>query len=530
MDDELENYRAKIASGNYPEFVAEKLSQELRRLAHAGNFSAESAVLRDYIERVLELPWNNKTKENSSLTHAEEILEKDHYGIAKVKERIVEFLAVRQNSSDLDAPIICLAGPPGVGKTSIAKSIARALNRKYVRMSLGGVRDESEIRGHRKTYVGAMPGRLIEAIRQAGALNPLILMDEIDKMSSDFRGNPASALLEALDAEQNNTFRDHYLELPFDLSDALFICTANQVENVPQPLMDRLEIIQLASYTEDEKLHIALDFLVPKQLKKHGLKKSQIRFQNEAINHIIRFYTREAGVRQLERMIATICRKAVKTLLIEERKSVNVTADNLETHLGKKKFRSQIKNGQPEVGVCRGLAWTSVGGDTLSIEVNTMKGTGKFKLTGNIGKVMEESALAAISYIRAQHEQLSIRKGFYKDTDIHIHIPEGATPKDGPSAGITMATAMVSALTDTPVSNQVAMTGEITIRGRVLPIGGLKEKILAAKSAGIQKVLLPWDNESDLSEINQEIKDGMDLVLVKTMDDVLNQSLEHVNK
>ena len=526
MDSDLSYYRSKIASGNYPEFVVEKINQELRRLAHAGNFTAESAVLRDYIERVLELPWKNKTKENNSLQHAEEILEKDHYGLTKVKERIIEFLAVQQNSSDLNAPIICLTGPPGVGKTSIAKSIARALNRKYVRMSLGGVRDESEIRGHRKTYIGAMPGRLIEAMRQAGTLNPLILLDEIDKLSSDFRGNPASALLEVLDGEQNNNFRDHYLELPFDLSDVLFICTANQVEGVPPALMDRLEIIQLFSYTDDEKLHIALDFLIPKQLKKHGLKKSQVRIQNEAIIQIIRLYTREAGVRQLERMIAAICRKAVKIFLTEERKSIGVKPDNLESFLGNKKYRPHTKNEQPEVGVCRGLAWTSVGGDTLSIEVNTMKGSGKFKLTGNIGKVMEESAHAAISYIRAQHEQLSIRKNFYKDTDIHIHIPEGATPKDGPSAGITMATAMVSALTETPISNQIAMTGEITIRGRVLPIGGLKEKILAAKSAGIMKVLLPWENESDLSEINQEVKDGLDLVLVKTMDEVLNQALE----
>jgi len=526
MDNDLESYRARIASGNYPAFVVEKLNQELRRLAHAGNFSAESAVLRDYIERVLELPWKKKSRENNSLSHAEEVLDKDHYGLTKLKERIVEFLAVRQNSSNLDSPIICLAGPPGVGKTSIAKSIARALNRKYVRMSLGGVRDESEIRGHRKTYVGAMPGRLIESMRQAGTLNPLILLDEIDKMSSDFRGNPASALLEVLDNEQNNTFRDHYLELPYDLSDVMFICTANQIESVPQPLIDRLEILQLASYTEDEKLHIATGFLMPKQLKKHGLKKSQIRLQSEAISHIIRYYTREAGVRQLERMVATVCRKTVKTLLTEERKSVTVNKDNLEAYLGKKKYRLQEKNEIPEVGVCRGLAWTSAGGDTLSIEVNTMKGSGKFKLTGNIGKVMEESAHAAISYIRSRHEQLSIRKGFYKDTDIHIHIPEGATPKDGPSAGITMATAMVSALTETPVNNQIAMTGEITIRGRILPIGGVKEKILAAKSAGIQKVLLPLENENDLSEINQGVKDGLDLVLVKTMEDVLNQALE----
>ena len=528
MDGDLEAYRRKIASGDYPESVAEKLNQELRRLAHAGGFSAESAVLRDYIERVLELPWKNKSEENASLAHAEEILEQDHYGLAKVKERVVEFLAVRQNSADLNAPILCLTGPPGVGKTSVAKSIARALNRKYVRMSLGGVRDESEIRGHRKTYVGAMPGRLIEAMRQAGTLNPLILLDEIDKLSSDFRGNPASALLEALDGEQNNNFRDHYLELPFDLSDVLFICTANQTDTIPPALLDRMEIIQLTSYTEDEKLHIAQGFLIPKQMAKHGLKKSQIRFHEGAVNNIIRSYTREAGVRQLERMIAAICRKTVRTLLVGNRKIANITADNLEPLLGKQKFHSQPMNERPEIGICRGLAWTSAGGDTLSIEVNTMKGTGKFKLTGSIGKVMEESALAAISYIRASHEQLSIRKGFYKDTDIHIHIPEGATPKDGPSAGITMATAMISALTDTPVSNNVAMTGEITIRGRVLPIGGLKEKILAAKSAGIQKILLPWENEGDLSEINPEIKDGLDLVLVKTMDEVLNQALERV--
>ncbi|MDR1913190.1 MAG: endopeptidase La [Clostridiales bacterium] len=528
VDDDLEVFREKMASAHLPEYVTQKLDKEIKRLKHSGGFAAEAFVLRDYIERVLDLPWHYKTKENMNLSHAEEVLEKDHYGLRKVKERVIEFLAVRQQTSALDAPIICLLGPPGVGKTSIAKSIARALNRKYVRMSLGGVRDEAEIRGHRKTYVGAMPGRMIDAMRQAGTLNPLILLDEIDKMTADFRGNPASALLEVLDSEQNVNFRDHYLELPFDLSDVLFICTANQLDGIPQPLIDRLEIIQLASYTEDEKIHIGMDFLLAKQLKKHGLRKNQLKFQNETYGALIRFYTREAGVRQLERAIAQICRKVVKILLTEEKKSVTVTPGNLETFMGNKKFRENKKNENAEVGICRGLAWTSVGGDTLSVEVNTMKGTGKFKLTGNIGKVMEESAHAAISYIRSRHEQLSIRKGFFKDTDIHIHIPEGATPKDGPSAGITMATAMVSALTDIPVSNQVAMTGEITIRGRVLPIGGLKEKILAAKNAGIQKVLLPWENESDLSEINQDVKEGLDLILVKTMDEVLSQALERV--
>ncbi|MDR1001284.1 MAG: endopeptidase La [Clostridiales bacterium] len=525
VDDDVQSYRKKLEELPIPAAVKDKLNQEIKRLKQSG-FSAEASVQRDYIERVLALPWGVKSKENTNLIHAEEVLEKDHYGLTKVKERVMEFLAVRQTASDLDAPILCLVGPPGVGKTSVAKSVARALDRKYVRMSLGGVRDEAEIRGHRKTYVGAMPGRIMEAVNQSGTMNPLILLDEIDKMTSDFRGDPGSALLEVLDAEQNSGFRDHYIEIPFNLSDVLFICTANQTDTIPPALRDRLEMIPLNSYSENEKLHIAIEFLIPKQLKKHGLKKSQVKMQPAVIEDIIRLYTREAGVRQLERMMAQIYRKVVKILLTEGCKSITVNKDNLEKFLGKLKFRKDTKDDKPEVGVCRGLAWTSVGGDTLSIEVNTIKGSGKFKLTGNIGKVMEESAHAAMSYIRSRHEQLSIRKGFFKDTDIHIHIPEGATPKDGPSAGITMATAMISALTDIPVSNQVAMTGEITIRGRVLPIGGLKEKILAAKNAGIHKVLLPLENESDLSEINQEIKEGLDFILVKTMDEVLSHALE----
>jgi ATP-dependent Lon protease len=481
--------------------------------------------MRDYIERVLELPWFTKSKENRNLNRAAAQLDKDHYGLEKVKERVIEFLAVRQNAASLDAPILCLVGPPGVGKTSIARSVAKALDRKYVRMSLGGVRDEAEIRGHRKTYVGAMPGRILDAMRQAATMNPLILLDEIDKLGSDFRGNPAAALLEVLDEEQNCAFRDHYLELPYDLSDVLFICTANALEGIPQPLIDRLEIIEIFSYTQDEKQHIAEDFLLPKQLKKHGLRKAQLRCPPAVITDIIQFYTREAGVRQLERLIASLCRKTVKLLITEAQKSVRVNSKNLSSFLGKRKYRTQPANTAMEVGICQGLAWTASGGDTLSIEVNTMRGAGKFKLTGNVGKVMEESAQAAVSYIRSHSDQLSIHRNFYKDTDIHIHIPEGATPKDGPSAGITMATALASALTGTPVNHKIAMTGEITIRGRVLPIGGLKEKILAAKNAGIQTVLLPLENESDLSEISADIKEGLDFVLVKTMEEVLTRAL-----
>ncbi|MDR1537607.1 MAG: endopeptidase La [Clostridiales bacterium] len=522
---EIEAYKEKIASSSLPQYAADKLSQELRRLEKSHSASTDAATLRDYLDRALELPWGVKTKENTDLLHAKEILEKDHYGLDKVKERILEFLAARQLASSLNAPIICLLGPPGVGKTSIAKSVASALGRKYARMSLGGVRDEADIRGHRKTYVAAMPGRFIEAMRQAGSSNPLILLDEIDKLSSDGRGSPASALLEALDSEQNSGFRDHYLEMPFDLSDVLFICTANTMETVPQPLIDRLEVIQLSSYTQDEKLHIAVNFLFPKQLMKHGLKKSQIRIKENVINDMILFYTREAGVRQLEREIGTVCRKAAMIFLTEKRRSLTLSTENLESFLGKKKYRKSARPIFSEIGVCQGLAWTPVGGDTLSIEVNTMKGTGKFKLTGNIGNIMAESAQAAISYVRSRQEQLSISKTFYRDTDIHMHIPEGATPKDGPSAGITMACALVSALTGRPILNSVAMTGEITIRGRVLPVGGLKEKILAAKAAGISKVLIPFDNSPDLSELSAEITEGLEFVLIKSMDEVLSHAL-----
>jgi ATP-dependent Lon protease len=522
---EIEALKRRIQAADLPRHVFDKLAQEVKRLEKSNATSPEAAVLRDYVDRVLELPWSNRTEESLDIAKAEKVLDRDHYGLEKVKERMLEFLAVRKNTDGLDAPILCLVGPPGVGKTSIAKSVASALNRKYARMSLGGVRDEADIRGHRKTYVGAMPGRIIDAMRQAGALNPLILLDEIDKMSSDYRGNPSAALLEALDEEQNSGFRDHYLELPYDLSDVLFICTANTLDTVPQPLIDRLEIIQISSYTQDEKLHIAKEFLVPKQLKKHGLKKTQLRIKPEAIGKIIVHYTREAGVRQLERTIGALCRKAVRDLMSKARKSLTISPDNLEAYLGKEKFRSSSILKAPEVGVCTGLAWTSAGGDTLSIEVNTMRGTGKIKLTGNLGKVMEESAHAAISYVRAHSEELGIRRGFYKTLDIHMHIPEGATPKDGPSAGITMACALASALTGVPVDNTLAMTGEVTIRGRVLPIGGLKEKLLAAKNAGIKKVLVPIDNSPDLFEMAAEVKEGLEIQPVSTMDEVLSHAL-----
>lgn len=520
-------YHERMAEKKLPDYAVEKLEKEFKRLERSNPASGESVVIRDYVDWVLDLPWENKSKENTSLKRAQIILDKEHYGLEKVKERVVEFLAVRQNAPKLDAPILCLVGPPGVGKTSIAKSVAKSLNRQYVRMSLGGLRDEAEIRGHRKTYVGAMPGRIIYSMKQGATMNPVILLDEIDKMNSDFRGDPASAMLEVLDGEQNNTFRDHYLEIPYDLSDVLFICTANSLETVPQALRDRLEVISLSSYTEEEKLNIAMKFLLDKQLKKHGLKRGSLRIKEEAILDIIRHYTKEAGVRQLERYIGQLCRKSVKEMLMESnRKSVTIDSQNLEQYLGKHKFRVDKINEASDVGIARGLAWTSVGGDTLSIEVNTMRGTGKFELTGNMGQVMKESAQAAVSYIRSNYKAFNLGKNFYRQTDIHIHIPEGAVPKDGPSAGITMATAMISALSDIPVRNDVGMTGEITIRGRVLPIGGLKEKVLAAKNAGLKKIILPFDNEGDLAELSDYIKEGMEFVLAKEMDEVLQHALE----
>ncbi len=487
--------------------------------------SSEGAVVRNYIEWVLDLPWSTETEESYDLKKAEDILNGDHYGLEKVKERILEYLAVRQMDSSLNSPILCLVGPPGVGKTSIAASIAKALNRKYVRISLGGVRDEAEIRGHRKTYVGAMPGRIIQGLKQAQTKNPLILLDEIDKMSNDFRGDPSAALLEVLDAEQNHKFRDHFIELPYDLSKVLFLATANTLQTIPRPLLDRLEIIPVSSYTDDEKLRIAMDFILPKQVKKHGMQKSQLRLSESVMQKIIQLYTKEAGVRNLERTIGELCRKAVKEFITHEKTYVRITEKNLEKYLGIPKYHYDKVANQADIGVARGLAWTSVGGDTLSIEVNTMKGTGKFELTGNMGDVMKESAKTAISYIRSKADQLGIQENFYKELDIHIHIPEGAVPKDGPSAGITMATAMISALTHIPVRNDVGMTGEITLRGRVLPIGGLKEKLLAARRAGIRTVIIPIDNQKDIEEVPERIRNSMKLVFVKSMDEVIQHSL-----
>lgn len=522
---EINEYRERLKEINPPQEVKEKVEKELQRMLKIPAASAESVVVRNYIDWILDLPWTTETKESHNIKYAKKILEKDHYGLEKVKERILEFLSIREMAPKVNSPIICLVGPPGVGKTSIAHSIAKALNRNYVRISLGGVRDEAEIRGHRRTYVGALPGRIIQGLKQAKSKNPLMLLDEIDKMSSDFRGDPSAALLEVLDAEQNYSFRDHFIELPFDLSKVLFLATANTLDTIPRPLLDRMEVIHLSSYTEEEKFHIAYNHLIDKQLEKHGMTRSQLRISKEAIKDIITYYTKEAGVRKLERCIGELCRKAAKEILEEDKKCVRITESNLEKYLGTKKYRLNKIMEQAEIGIARGLAWTPVGGDTLSIEVNTMKGSGKFELTGQLGDVMKESAKAAISYIRSRAESLGIDTDFYKDMDIHIHIPEGAVPKDGPSAGITMATAMISALTNQPVRNDVGMTGEITLRGRVLPIGGLKEKVLAAKAAGIKKVILPIDNEKDLNELSDSIKENMEFALVKNMEEVLNHAI-----
>ncbi|HOQ36312.1 MAG TPA: endopeptidase La [Acetivibrio sp.] len=525
---EVEEYKRKLREGNFGEEVEKKVLKELDRLLKMPSGSAEGAVIRTYLDWIFDLPWDKKTEEIIDLNRSQEILDEDHYGLEKVKERIIEYIAVRKLKNDLKGPILCLAGPPGVGKTSIAKSIARALNRNYVRMSLGGVRDEAEIRGHRRTYVGAMPGRIISALKQAGSKNPLILLDEIDKMSSDFRGDPASAMLEVLDGEQNFAFRDHYLELPFDLSDVLFITTANNLDTIPRPLLDRMEVIPISSYTEEEKVNIAIKYLFPKQIKEHGFKKSNLIIDEKAVREIINCYTREAGVRGLERQIASVCRKVAKKLASTNQKSVKITAATLEKYLGTKKFRYDKANEKDEVGIATGLAWTPVGGDTLSIEVTLMDGNGKLELTGQLGDVMKESARAAMSYIRSRAEMLGIEKDFYSKYDIHIHVPEGAIPKDGPSAGITLATAMVSALTDTPVRKNVAMTGEITLRGRVLAIGGLKEKVLAAHRAGIDTIIIPADNKKDLDDIPENVRKRIKFVIVDRMETVLNTAL--VNK
>ena len=502
--------------------VKEKIKKEIDRFKNISSSSSESAVARGYIETLLELPWNKTSRDNKNLKNAEQILNADHYGLEKVKERMLEFLAVRNLTSKGESPIICLVGPPGTGKTSIARSVAKALDKKYVRISLGGVRDEAEIRGHRRTYVGAMPGRIVNGLRSAGVKNPLMLLDEIDKMSSDYKGDTASALLEVLDAEQNKKFRDHYVEIPIDLSEVLFIATANSVQDIPRPLLDRMELIEVTSYTENEKLHIAKEHLLAKQMERNGIRPEQLSITDKAMAKIISGYTREAGVRNLERKLGEICRKAARPLYEGEKEKIKVTEQNLEKFLGKEKYSFDKKNDTDEVGIVRGLAWTSVGGDTLEIEVNIMPGKGEFQLTGQLGDVMKESAQAGISYIRSVSEEYHIPKKFFQENDIHIHIPEGAVPKDGPSAGITMATAMLSAITKTPVRADVAMTGEITLRGRVLPIGGLKEKTLAAKNAGIKTICVPKKNEKDIDEISPEIKKGLEIVLVEQMKDVLD--------
>ena len=502
--------------------VKEKIKKEIDRFKNISSSSSESAVARGYIETLLELPWNKTSRDNKDLKNAEQILNADHYGLEKVKERMLEFLAVRNLTSKGESPIICLVGPPGTGKTSIARSVAKALDKKYVRISLGGVRDEAEIRGHRRTYVGAMPGRIVNGLRSAGVKNPLMLLDEIDKMSSDYKGDTASALLEVLDAEQNEKFRDHYVEIPIDLPEVLFIATANSVQDIPRPLLDRMELIEVTSYTENEKLHIAKEHLLTKQMERNGIRPEQLAITDKAMAKIISGYTREAGVRNLERKLGEICRKAARPLYEGEKEKIKVTEQNLEKFLGKEKYSFDKKNDTDEVGIVRGLAWTSVGGDTLEIEVNIMPGKGEFQLTGQLGDVMKESAQAGISYIRSVSEEYHIPKKFFQENDIHIHIPEGAVPKDGPSAGITMATAMLSAITKTPVRADVAMTGEITLRGRVLPIGGLKEKTLAAKNAGIKTICVPKKNEKDIDEISPEIKKGLKIVFVEQMKDVLD--------
>lgn len=528
-DSDVDQFLTAVEKLKASKEVKEKIRKEISRYKNVSASTSESAVERAYIETLLELPWDKTSKDSNDMDRAKEILNEQHYGLDKVKERMLEFLAVRtlagMSKDKIQSQIICLLGPPGTGKTSIAKSVAEALHKKYVRICLGGVRDEAEIRGHRKTYVGAMPGRIANALRQAGVKNPLILLDEVDKLGNDYKGDPSSALLEVLDGEQNHTFRDHYVEIPLDLSEVFFIATANSTEGIPRPLLDRMEIIEINSYTANEKFHIAREHLVAKELVKNGIKEAELFFSDEALVDMIRFYTREAGVRGLERQIGAVCRKEAREILARRNRKVtekvNITSDNLEHYLGKPKYRQDKINEKPEIGIVRGLAWTSVGGDTLQIEVNMMPGEGEINLTGQMGDVMKESAQTALSYVRSVSERYQLPAKFYQKTDFHIHIPEGAVPKDGPSAGITMATALLSAVTKTPVRADLAMTGEITLRGRVLPIGGLKEKILAAKMAQVKTILVPLENEKDVAEIDEEIKEGLEIIPVKSMDEVV---------
>ena len=520
--DEFEEACSKLDA---PEEVKEKLHKEIGRFKNTIGSQAENGVIRTYIETILEMPWNKRAEDNTDINYAKEVLEADHYGLEQVKERILEFLAVRTLTQKGESPILCLVGPPGTGKTSIAKSLARSLKKPFVRISLGGVRDEAEIRGHRKTYVGAMPGRIANGIRTAGVKNPVLLLDEIDKVSTDYKGDTFSALLEVLDSEQNSKFRDHYLEVPLDLSEVTFITTANTLQTIPRPLLDRMEIIEISSYTENEKLHIAMEHLIPKQLEKHGITDEQLRFSKKAIWKIAHNYTKEAGVRQLEREIGNICRKAAKELLTTEKEKITVTDRNLHKFLGKEKYSYQMANAAPEVGIVRGLAWTSVGGDTLQIEVNVMPGKGEIILTGQLGDVMKESARAGISYIRSVSKKYAIAEDFFEKHDIHVHIPEGAVPKDGPSAGITMATAMLSAVTGKKVRADLAMTGEITLRGRVLPIGGLKEKSISAHRSGIKKIIIPKDNAKDIEDIPESVREELEIVLADHIDTVLEHAL-----
>lgn len=523
-DSEADEFLKKTESLNAPEEVRQKLKKEIERYRNLSGSSSESVVARGYIETLLELPWNDMSTDNTDLDRAEKILNDDHYGLSDVKERVLEFLSVRNLTNKGESPIICLVGPPGTGKTSIARSIAAALEKKYVRICLGGVRDEAEIRGHRKTYVGAMPGRIINALKTAGTANPLILLDEIDKVSSDYKGDTSAALLEVLDSEQNSHFRDHYVELPVDLSEVLFIATANAVSDIPKPLLDRMELIEVSSYTENEKFHIAKEHLVEKQKEKNGLKKDQLTITDSALRDVIRYYTREAGVRGLERTIGKICRKAARQIYQKNEESIKIKKNNIKDYLGNVKYMPEKRSDKADIGIVRGLAWTSVGGVTLEVEVNVLPGKGELALTGKMGDVMKESAQAGLSYIRSISDKYDIKPEFYKEHDIHIHIPEGAVPKDGPSAGITMATAMLSAITQKPVRADIAMTGEITLRGRVLPIGGLKEKLLAAKNIGIKTVCIPKDNEKDLEEISNEITDGMEIIPVDRFEQVEKQA------